>query len=82
MTTQRTKNIADQLKSAIRKSGNTHYRIAKESGISEPMLSRFMAGERDLRLESAAKVARSLGLELASVAKKKGARNGKTHSDD
>jgi hypothetical protein len=57
-------NISDQLRHAILHSGLTHYRIALDAGIATPMLDRFVSGERDLRLESAAKIARVLKLEL------------------
>jgi hypothetical protein len=66
-------SIADQLRQAIRESGLTHYRIAKEAGIPKPdPIARFVSGERDLRLESAAKIARALGLELRPISKPKG----------
>ena len=57
-------SIADQLRRAIRESGLTHYRIAKDAGIRPEILDRFVSGERDVRLETAAKVARALDLEL------------------
>jgi DNA-binding phage protein len=57
-------SIADQLRQAIRQSGLTHYRIAKDAGIVPDQIDRFVSGARDLRLESAAKIARALNLEL------------------
>jgi transcriptional regulator with XRE-family HTH domain len=56
--------IDEQLKAAIRESGLTHYRIGKDSGVASPIIDRFMSGERDLRLATAAKLAETLGLEL------------------
>jgi hypothetical protein len=42
----------------------THYELARASGITPAQLDRFVAGERDLTLATAAKVADALGLEL------------------
>ena len=41
--------------------------VALNAGISQPQLHRFMTGERDLLLEAADKVAKSLGLELRKI---------------
>ena len=56
--------MADELRQAINDSGITHYRLAQETGVTAGVISRFMAGERDLRLETASKLADALGLEL------------------
>lgn len=58
------KRIDDALKAAITKSGVTHYAIGKLAGVSPAQIDRFMAGERDLRLATAAAIAEALGLEL------------------
>lgn len=57
-------NIVDALRKAIRESGLTHYRIAKDAGISPDQLDRFIRRERSLTIDTAAKVADVLGLEL------------------
>ena len=36
--------VSDQLKAAIKASGETHYRIAKEAGVDSRTLDRFMEG--------------------------------------
>ena len=46
----RVPKLSDQLRTAIRDSGLTRYQIGKELGIDEGALSRFMSGERGLRL--------------------------------
>jgi plasmid maintenance system antidote protein VapI len=56
--------IVETLREAIRLSGRTHYELAKAAGITPAQLDRFVAGERDLKLATAAKVADALGLEL------------------
>jgi DNA-binding phage protein len=59
-------NLADDIKQAIRASGKTHYRIALDAGIRPAIIDRFMSGERDMRLATAAKVANALGLVLSN----------------
>ena len=56
--------LADQLRQAIRDSGKTQYMIAKDTGISQPMINRFTNGERGISLETADKLMEHLGLEL------------------
>jgi plasmid maintenance system antidote protein VapI len=57
--------LADQLREAIRRSGKTAYAIAKLADTTPPVVSRFMEGERDLRLETAGRIAAALGFKLA-----------------
>lgn len=63
--------IDDQLRQAIKDSGLTAYRIAADAGIAIPVVARFISGERDLRLATAAKVARVLCLELRRTPNRK-----------
>lgn len=56
--------IDKQLRKAITDSGRTCYALAHEAGIRPELLSRFVKGERDLRLTSAAKVAAVLKMSL------------------
>jgi transcriptional regulator with XRE-family HTH domain len=58
------KRIDETLKAAITKSGLTNYAIAKLAKVSPAQIDRFMAGERDIRLSTAASIAEALGLEL------------------
>lgn len=58
------KTMSDRLREAIKNSGKTVYRISQESGVSHPVIFRFLSGERDIRLETAEKLAVALGLEL------------------
>ena len=59
-----TPSIADSLKQAIGTSDRTVYQIAKESGISQIVIARFLSGERDIRMATADKLARVLNLQL------------------
>ena len=63
--------MTDVLKAAIEESGLTRYRIAKDTGIDEAALMRFMRGETSLRLDKADVLAEYLGLELVKKRKAK-----------
>jgi len=57
------------LRSAIKASGLTHYRLGQEAGVAPSQIDRFMMPpadprHRDLRLATAAKIAAVLGLDL------------------
>jgi len=56
--------IPQRLKNAIKQTGKSVYQVAKDSGVAQPVILRFLSGERDIRLETAEKLAQSLGLEL------------------
>jgi plasmid maintenance system antidote protein VapI len=56
--------LGDVLRYTIRQSGMTLYAVAKTSGVSAPIVRRFMAGKRDLRLATATKLCAALNLKL------------------
>jgi transcriptional regulator with XRE-family HTH domain len=56
--------LCEQLREAIEDSGFTVYHIAKAAGVKHAVVARFLSGERDVRLETASKIADALGLEL------------------
>jgi ribosome-binding protein aMBF1 (putative translation factor) len=56
--------LSDFLKTAITQSPKSVYQLAKETGISRIVITRFLSGERDLRLATADKLAHVLGLKL------------------
>lgn len=58
--------ISDDLRDAIRASGKSLTAIAKESGIPQPMLTRFVNGQ-DLRLATADKLAAHFKLALRPI---------------
>jgi hypothetical protein len=60
--------IIDQLRAAIR-SAPSVYSVAVGSGVAHPILLRFLSGERDIRLATAAKLAAYFGLELRAARK-------------
>lgn len=60
-------DMVSELRDAIVASGLSHYAIAQQAEIAPDILDRFVRGERDMRLATAAKVATVLGLELRSA---------------
>ena len=61
------RGLVDELRKAILNSGQTEYRVAKDSGVAQPIVNRFLRGERGISLETAAKLCKYLGLHLAAV---------------
>jgi ribosome-binding protein aMBF1 (putative translation factor) len=59
--------LQDALRQAIVDSGLSYYRLAKDSGVNAAVISRFAAGERDLRLKTASRIAKALRLELTTA---------------
>lgn len=55
---------SEALRQAIQSSDKTAYQIAKESGVAAIVISRFLRGERDLRLSTLDKLAPVVGLVL------------------
>ena len=56
--------VSDALRRAIRDSGVTLYRVAKDSGVSYPAVHRFVSGKRSLSLDAVDKLCKYLGLKL------------------
>jgi transcriptional regulator with XRE-family HTH domain len=52
------------IRTAIESSEVTRYRIAKDTGISQPQLSRLMGGKAGLSIEALERLADYLGLEI------------------
>lgn len=57
-------DLIEQLRKAIAKGDQSQYAISKATGISQPMLNRFVNGERSISLETAARLCDYLKLEL------------------
>ena len=64
------KNIEDQLRQAIIKSGMSRYRLSKLTGVDDAVLCNFVNRKRSVTMTTAAKLAKALELELTP--KKKG----------
>ncbi|WP_439626761.1 helix-turn-helix domain-containing protein [Gemmata sp.] len=62
--------MSDILRQAILDSGLPLQRIEEETGVQRASISRFVRGERSLRLDFADKLAAYLGLTLTPTVKK------------
>ena len=62
------KTLSDELRDAVERSGLTRYAIWQETGIDQGTMSKFMAGNRGLSLESIDKLADLLGLHVVTDA--------------
>ena len=62
-------SLSDALKRAIQTSDMTVYEIAKRAKVSQIIISRFLSGERDIRMATADKLARVHALKLVRGAK-------------
>jgi transcriptional regulator with XRE-family HTH domain len=58
--------FSDQIRAAVDASGFSRYRIAKEIGIGEATMSRFMTGKGGLSMASLDKLAELIGLEVVA----------------
>lgn len=56
--------LTEVLRTAIQESALTRYRIAKDTGIDEAALMRFVRGETSIRLDKADRLAACLALHL------------------
>jgi transcriptional regulator with XRE-family HTH domain len=59
--------VVEQLRQAIRQSGQALNQLSQRCGVGRDRLSRFLRGERGLTLEAAEKVCRVLRLELSPL---------------
>jgi DNA-binding phage protein len=60
------RSLSASLKKAMKRSPKTSYQLAKEAGVSQIMVSRFLSGKRDIRLATADRLAHALGLKLVA----------------
>jgi len=61
---KRYKPISEQLKAAILNADKSRYRIAKETGLTEAGLSRFVNDVAGLSLDSIDRIGECLGLQI------------------
>ncbi|HTU92683.1 MAG TPA: helix-turn-helix transcriptional regulator [Gemmataceae bacterium] len=59
--------LSQALRDALRTSSKSMYQIAQDAGVSQIVVSRFLSGERDIRMATADKLAEALGLMLAKA---------------
>ncbi len=58
--------MSDQLRTAIETGDKSRYRLAKETGIDEATLSRFIHHKGGLSLDGLDRLGEALGLELTT----------------
>lgn len=64
-------DLENALRAAIVADGRTLYAIAKEAGLKQIQVARFVKGERTIGLPIAGRLCAVLGLELGAVSKPK-----------
>ncbi|QEG34444.1 helix-turn-helix domain-containing protein [Bythopirellula goksoeyrii] len=62
--TVKSTKVSEQLREAIRNADCSRYRISKETGIDQSMLTKFLQGERGLAISTIDTLAEFLNLEL------------------
>jgi ribosome-binding protein aMBF1 (putative translation factor) len=72
--TKRRDKLTDQIRRAIDESGVSRYRLWKETGIDQAVLSRFMAGKAGMTLKSLDVLADALELQVVAGRSKRKAR--------
>lgn len=68
---RRPETLDDQLRDAVEASGRTNYNVAKQSGISQSTMSRFMAEERGLTAANADLLAAELEFDITLTPRKR-----------
>ena len=70
-TKKRKTNLSEQLRAAFAESGLSRFELAKRAGVPYSGLHRFIAGERDIVLDTASRLCDVLGLELLPMKTKR-----------
>jgi len=62
-------DLGEQLRAAFVRSGLSRFELARRAGVSYAIIHRFAGADRDIRLETASKIAEVLGMELRPIKK-------------
>ena len=65
-------DILDTLRKALAKSGKSRYQIAKETGLEQATLCRFVKGQTAMNVANAQLLAGAMGLEIVIRPKERG----------
>src|SRR4051794_13761546 len=65
-------SLSNRLREIIRARGMTAYGLARAADLDPGVVQRFVTGRRDVRLETADRLAAALGLKLVESAKGRG----------
>jgi DNA-binding phage protein len=60
-------HLSEALKNALRASDKSMEQIAQDAGVAPIVVSRFLSGERDIRMATADKLAEALGFKFAKA---------------
>lgn len=71
-------SLSDELRQAVERSGLSRYSICQQTGIDQGSMSKFLAGERGLGIESIDKLAELLGLHICTADAKRSRPNGRS----
>jgi plasmid maintenance system antidote protein VapI len=69
LTKKQLADLEEQLRDALVQTGLSMNELARRSGVSQPILSRFVRGDRSLTLPVAARLCSMLGLRLCAEEK-------------
>lgn len=62
--------VSEAIRAAVQASELSMRQIAEQSGVDHAVISRFMSGDRDLRLASADKLVTALGISILRLEEK------------
>ncbi|NIN01153.1 MAG: helix-turn-helix domain-containing protein [candidate division Zixibacteria bacterium] len=68
--------VGNRLREVLKREGVTAYRLSKELGIDQGMLSRFFHGKQNLSLPKLERIADYLGYDIEFVKRKHSRRGG------
>jgi transcriptional regulator with XRE-family HTH domain len=71
MAKVKVRSFSEQLRDTMGSSGHTGAELAELAGVDPGVISRFMAGKREIRTATIDKIAEALGLRLVEVARPK-----------
>jgi transcriptional regulator with XRE-family HTH domain len=72
MARPKVRAFSEQLRDAMVSSGHTGAELAELAGVDPGVISRFMAGKREIRTTTVDRIAEALGLRLVEIARPKG----------
>jgi transcriptional regulator with XRE-family HTH domain len=72
MARPKVKAFSEQLRDAMGSSGHNGAELAELADVDPAVISRFMAGKREIRTATVDRIAGALGLRLVEVARPKG----------
>lgn len=65
-------SLSGQLRDIIRGWGLSAYALGRMAGVDPGVIQRFLTSQRDIRLETADRIAHALGLRLAELGTRRG----------